>query len=121
MNREVACGIIYNNQNKILLGLRKDCKYWEFPGGKLEKNETIEDCLKREWIEELNLEIKIEKELCSYNSNNYLCRFFVGQIIDESKIKIIVHEEIKFLDVEDVFKMQLFNEDYQLKKYLIDC
>ena len=34
---------------------------WEFPGGKKESNESLEDCLKREIREELNIEIKVGK------------------------------------------------------------
>lgn len=32
---------------------------WEFPGGKIEREESTEDCLKREIKEELNIEINI--------------------------------------------------------------
>ena len=66
MITEVACGVMFDNNKKLLIGLRKDDYMWEFPGGKRELNETIEECLKREWREELNLEIYIEKEICCY-------------------------------------------------------
>lgn len=32
---------------------------WEFPGGKIEKDETQEEALKRELVEELEIEIQI--------------------------------------------------------------
>ena len=63
---KVACGIMYDNANKILMGLRSDKganpNYWEFPGGKCEKNESLEECLKREWMEELNLKLIYKKK-----------------------------------------------------------
>lgn len=113
---EVACGVMYNKQNKILMGKRPSNKfykgYWEFPGGQLEKNETIEECLKREWIEELNLKIEIEQEVYSYfYDNKYFCRFFKGKIVDEENLKILEHEEIKLLDKEDIYKLKIFEGD----------
>ena len=36
---------------------------WEFPGGKLEENESEIDCIKREIKEEINIEIDIVKQL----------------------------------------------------------
>ncbi len=57
---EIAVGILQRN-GKILTCQRKNGgRYelkWEFPGGKLESGETIEQCLRRELREELSLEI----------------------------------------------------------------
>ena len=57
--KRVSCGIMKNRKGKILLGLRPENRpnpgYWEFPGGKCENKESSEDCLKREWLEELEL------------------------------------------------------------------
>lgn len=113
---EVACGVMYNKNNKILMGKRPSNKfyqgYWEFPGGQLEKNETIEECLKREWVEEMNLKIEIECEVYSYfYDRKYFCRFFKGKIVDEEKLKMIEHEDIKFLDKEDIYKLKIFEGD----------
>ena len=56
----VVCGIIYKD-DKILLTRRKKGKslegFWEFPGGKVEKEETDTVALKRELKEELGPEI----------------------------------------------------------------
>lgn len=60
--KQVTAGIIINN-GKILIAQRKRGKnqefMWEFPGGKLEDGETLQKCLKRELIEELNLSVVI--------------------------------------------------------------
>ena len=62
MVKEVGTGIIVRN-GKIFIGQRPEGKplagLWEFPGGKLEAGETIEQCLKRELKEELDVEAEI--------------------------------------------------------------
>ena len=54
-----ACVIIDAN-DKILISSREHknnfSKYWEFPGGKIEINETPEECIIRELKEELNID-----------------------------------------------------------------
>ncbi|MBR1605077.1 MAG: (deoxy)nucleoside triphosphate pyrophosphohydrolase [Alphaproteobacteria bacterium] len=62
--KRVAAGIVIH-QGKILIAQRKrgkTCEYlWEFPGGKLEIGETMEQCLQRELLEELNLPISVDR------------------------------------------------------------
>ncbi len=56
----VGIGIVIRKDNKVLLMKRKGSNgsgTWAFPGGKLEKFETIEDCAIRETKEETNLDI----------------------------------------------------------------
>lgn len=126
MNRErlrsVACGVMYNKDGKILMGLRPNTTryggYWEFPGGVLEENETIEECLKREWIEELNLSIEIEKEIHKRKFGKYYCRFFIGKILDEENIKQNEHTELRFLDKQDIYKLKLFEGDQDVVNLL---
>ncbi len=47
-------GLIVNSKN-IILG--NENNIYQFPGGHLEKNETFEECLKREVLEETGIEI----------------------------------------------------------------
>ena len=58
---QVAVAIIVNQDNEVLISLRPNSSHqgglWEFPGGKLEVGESVEDTLKRELLEELNIDL----------------------------------------------------------------
>lgn len=58
---DVAVGILISSQRQLLLTSRPQGKpmagYWEFPGGKLEVGETVEQALRRELFEELGITI----------------------------------------------------------------
>ncbi len=61
---EVAVGILLKNSSNVLMSKRPDGKpyagYWEFPGGKLEPNESVALALCRELKEELGIEISLD-------------------------------------------------------------
>ena len=63
----VAVGVIRNDKNQVLLSRRPadvhQANLWEFPGGKLEPEETIRQALSRELNEELALTVKSAKPL----------------------------------------------------------
>ena len=119
---QVACGIMYDNDGKILMGLRStrgpNPNYWEFPGGQLEEGETLEECLHREWMEELNLHISIDRLLVTTMYNNIHCHFFVGKIHDLENMSIRVHQYIGFYDIPDILCMRLFDGDADVIRML---
>ena len=111
----VACGIMYHN-DKILMGKRTPCSdspgLWEFPGGKLEKGETIEQCLHREWKEELNLNILIDRQVAvSTVEKDITCYFFIGKILNITHLQKNVHESIDFFYPYEIKNLQLFEGD----------
>ena len=58
----VAVGVIFNSQGQILIARRHDDAHqgglWEFPGGKVESDESVCDALARELHEELGINIQ---------------------------------------------------------------
>jgi 8-oxo-dGTP diphosphatase len=55
-----ACALI-NEQGRVLINKRPEGKdfagFWEFPGGKVEANETPEEAIIRELKEEINIDV----------------------------------------------------------------
>lgn len=81
---EVGCAIIVRDR-EILVSRRRlgDTYggYWEFPGGKRELGESMQDCLKRECFEELGIYVQPKK--------------FVGRVIHEyPKVTVDLHFHI---------------------------
>ena len=63
----VAVAAIVNQRDEVLVSLRPDHVHqgglWEFPGGKLEAGESVQDALRREIHEELGIEIASQQPL----------------------------------------------------------
>ncbi|WP_138482576.1 (deoxy)nucleoside triphosphate pyrophosphohydrolase [Dyadobacter bucti] len=104
----VPCAVIEHN-GKILAGQRSAALsfplQWEFPGGKLEKNETDEEGLVREIREELNVEIEILHKLPVTSKDQgwreiilvpFVCR------LRTKNIKLTEHEQIMWLKSEEL-------------------
>lgn len=61
-----VCGILENDGKYLLVNhskLNEDNVFWNFPGGGVDKNESIENTLIREFKEETNIDIKSDKFL----------------------------------------------------------
>ncbi|WP_320663663.1 8-oxo-dGTP diphosphatase MutT [Prochlorococcus sp. MIT 1223] len=67
----IGIGIVMNSSGKILIAQRKADNsmggMWEFPGGKKEENELIEETIVREIKEEVDLDVEIVKKLITFN------------------------------------------------------
>lgn len=65
---DVAVGILMKPNGDVLLAQRPDGKpyagYWEFPGGKVERDESIFAALQREFQEELGVHVQSADAWC---------------------------------------------------------
>lgn len=65
---DVAVGVMRKPGGQLLLAQRPEGKpyagYWEFPGGKVEPGEAIVDALKREFAEELGVQVQQAEAWC---------------------------------------------------------
>ena len=123
---EVTCAIIEHN-NKVLITQRSEKMAlplkWEVPGGKLEKNETAEACLIREILEELDINIKIKKQLNS-NTHEYsetkIIKLipFICQLVS-GEIKLTEHANFLWLSKRELVNLDWAEADIPiLNEYL---
>lgn len=58
----VAVGVVVNPDRKVLIARRHQRQHqgglWEFPGGKVGAGESVQDALRRELLEEVNLTVR---------------------------------------------------------------
>ena len=75
---DVAVGVVRDKEGRILIARRKDDAHqgglWEFPGGKFEQAEDVQQALGRELFEELNVRPKSSQPLININFNYPECR-----------------------------------------------
>src|SRR3990167_10187310 len=72
---ESVAGIIFNaNRTQVLLIKRRDVPVWVLPGGGIEPNETPENAVIREILEETGLTVKVSRLVGSYTPINRLAK-----------------------------------------------
>lgn len=69
----VAAAVVVNPDNKILIAKRADDAHqgglWEFPGGKVEPGESVEQALARELLEETGIQVELARPLIRVHHN----------------------------------------------------
>jgi 8-oxo-dGTP diphosphatase len=124
MNKIILSGSIIIKDNKLLLIYKKKHKHYEFPGGKVEENETIEQTAIRETKEEIGCDIEIIQyigyndfsiENKNWRSHKFLAKINqIPKIMEKNKFK-----DILWLDIEEYKKgKKEFNLAPNVKEYL---
>jgi len=123
---KVVAGLFRKN-GKVLLVRRPFNKrrggLWEFPGGKVEKGETLEEAIKRELSEELGVEVKVKKLLDKirhrYPEGEIELYLLEVESEEEPKLKEAIEE--KWVDLEEAERLELCPADKKLLKNLRAC
>ena len=117
---KVVLGFIQNKQGKFLLAKRHAKKahggLWEFPGGKIEDNESPSEAIIREIMEEFIADIEVKKIHEPYlHQDAYGHLEFVPILcgLESSTVTLTEHQEYKFLDVAEIQEYELAPADYK--------
>ena len=118
MKPDNVVAAIIKKDNSYLIAQRNRNKYmglkWEFPGGKVEPNETFHEALSREIQEELNIQINVHKKIAEEKYiddqidiilHYYLCSEKSGTI------RLNEHENIAWVEKEDFDKYDFVEGD----------
>lgn len=131
---DVTCAIIIQH-HKILVAQNSAASdhagKWEFPGGKINPEETEEECILREIQEELELDILVFGKLNSvvYDYGNktirlipFVCEIVGGELVlnDHQAVKWVSVDELKALDfaAADKALIEVSDNIMRLKEHL---
>lgn len=122
---KTVAGVIRNEKGEVLCTLRDKGKYeyvsykWEFPGGKIEEGETLEQTLTRELHEELEIDVEIGKFF--YQVEHDYPDFHLSMAVFDCKLiskemKMNVHKGIKWLQPKDMMSLDWAEADIPVAK-----
>ena len=123
--KEVTAAIIRDG-DKILICQRAaddECAMlWEFPGGKRENDETLEECIIREIHEELELEIKVlgvfTTSIYKFNGNQIHFTVYNAEIIGGS-LKLNVHNAAEWVTLEEIGAYEFMPADIEFVEKIL--
>lgn len=96
---------------------------WEFPGGKVESNETPEAAIVREIREELNADIEVTGFLTTvehdYPNFHLSMDCFWARLAEGSEMKLLEHEAAKWLSIEDINSVDWLPADIKVVEAII--
>ena len=121
---QIGVGVIWH-KNKILITKRKKegllGGLWEFPGGKIKKNESHIDCITREIKEELSIKVDVSDFIVkvdhkyshfSITLHAYHCHYKAG------KIKCNAADQFKWIDINSFSKYPFPKANHHIFPYI---
>ncbi len=122
----VGTAIITDDNGRILIGQRPEGKdlagLWEFPGGKQEAGETVEQCIVREIKEELDVCCQVGDFLLTvskkYPHGEFKLMVYEAKIADMENLKALVHQDLRWVGVDELKNYEFPPADVAIIAYL---
>ncbi len=127
MKERITTAGIAIRDGKVLVAKRVDggalSGMWEFPGGKNRYGESLEDTLRREYREELGVEITFLREIFCYDFVNKDTLYHLkGCLIalDDVNFTLSVHTRTAFVSAKELKELKMGDSDSHLASFLIE-
>ena len=124
---KVVTAAIIQEQGRFFVARRgpgeKLAGLWEFPGGKVEPGETLQECLKREIAEELGVEAIVGDVVTESHYKYEHGEILLVALQTELKgndIKLSVHDQEDWLLPEQILALELAPADIPIAKFLME-
>jgi len=120
----VLAAVLEKNGRWLIAKRKKEDRFgglWEFPGGKLERGETPEECLARELYEELGIRARVGRYLGSvrYSSPNFAIELIAYRVSHlTGSFRLQDHEEVRWVSPGEVGRFDLTEPDKLLLEKL---
>ena len=107
--------IARRGQNEKLAG------YWEFPGGKLEDGETLQECLTREMLEELGVHAEVSQVLAEsiFDYESGSIRLVGLETRIKGDMRLTVHDAFEWVFFERLLEFKLAPADIPIAEIII--
>lgn len=122
----VGTAIITDEKGRILIGQRPEGKalagLWEFPGGKQEEGETVEECIVREIREELDVCCVVGNYVMSvskvYPHGEFKLMVYLAKITDVENLQARVHQDLRWVSAAELKNYEFPPADVDIIAYL---
>ena len=116
---------VFRQDNLVLVSRRAQGHHleykWEFPGGKIEENETPEECLRRELKEELGVIVEVGQYIgeSTFSYPNKDIRLLAYQVkLLSGNFSLSVHDRIDWVEIRRLHTIDLANADIPISLIL---
>lgn len=121
---EVVAGIL-RSADKVLIAKRGNNKdlagFWEFPGGKIETDESPEEALIREFKEEFDVELRVQEEfhqnIFEYPSKTIQLKSYFAESSSEN-FTLKEHEKVEWVAINELDNYQISPADIPIVQKL---
>ncbi len=117
----VAGGILRKDGHYLIAQRKLEDEYglkWEFPGGVLEVDETLEECIVREFHEELGIRVEVSRFYHTFHEGDLHIHYYLLNHVS-GMITIREHEQVQWVQATQLPEYDLLTGDRTVARKIV--